>query len=616
MKIDFKELMLNRWAALSHDIFMVVVAWYLAYLFRFDLGDIPLEYHSPAIKYLAILLPIQVILFWTNGLYKGVWRFSSVPDLLRILKSTVMGTVLSIVVIFIVFRLEGLPRSVPILYLLFLMFFLGGSRLAYRWLKDNKIRITNGARVLIVGAGNTGELLVRDMLRNSDDAYQPVAFVDDGKNMRGKEIHGVPVRGVTQDLPALCEELLIDVIVLAIPSASLKERKRIIDICEVTAIPFRTVPQLDSLISGQVSVNQLREVSIEDLLGRDPVKLDWEGIRSGLNGKTVMVSGAGGSIGSELCRQLARLSIDKLILVENSEYNLYQIELELKQSHPDLLLYACLVDIKDEESIERLFKRYSPSVVFHAAAYKHVPMMEYHVREAVYNNIIGTRIMADMANQYRASEFIMISTDKAVNPTNVMGTTKRIAEIYCQNLNAKSDTKYITVRFGNVLGSAGSVVPLFRKQIIEGGPVTVTHRDIERFFMTIPEACQLIMQASILAKGGEIFVLDMGEPIKITYLAEQMILLSGRVPNEDIDIEYTGLRPGEKLYEELFHEQEELSSTSHEKILLAQHRLVDFNMLCEAIDEMKQAIPTYNENLLVESMAKLVPESTLKPVLN
>lgn len=597
--------------AVIHDLLMIPLAWWLAYWLRFNLGVIPEEFRSPAWLALLVLVPIQAGVFWFFGLYRGVWRYASVQDLLRILKSVAVGVFISVVVLFVATRLEGVPRSVPLLYAVLLVMVLSGPRLAYRWLKEHRVTLSSGQRVLIVGAGAAGEMLVRDMLREGGH-YLPVAFVDDKRRRIGQEIHGIPIVGSCDTIPAKARELAIEVIVLAVPSARVAQRKRLIALCEETGLPFRTVPELEGLMTGRVAVDQLREVSIEDLLGREPVDLDWDRIRGGLSGRVVLVSGAGGSIGSELCRQLARLQVKTLVLFENGEYNLYRIELELRATFPALDLEVCLGDVVDRPFIDQVFNRTKPSIVFHAAAYKHVPMLESQVRQAVRNNVVGTRVIADAADRLGCSEFVMISTDKAVNPANVMGSTKRVAEIYCQNLNKRSMTRFITVRFGNVLGSAGSVVPLFRQQIADGGPVTVTHPDIERFFMTIPEACQLIMQAAVQGAGGEIFVLEMGEPVKIRYLAEQMIRLSGLEPGRDIDISYTGLRPGEKLYEELFHEQEALQATKHKKILLAQPRVLDWGALVAVMDEVSDAVQRGDDGVLRQKLAQLVPENRMQ----
>ncbi|HHH42569.1 MAG TPA: polysaccharide biosynthesis protein [Gammaproteobacteria bacterium] len=603
-----RRLFNNRTLAIAHDLAMIPVAWLGAYWLRFNLGVIPEEHLSAAVDILAIVVVIQAIAFHYYGLYRGVWRFASVPDLIRIGKAVLMGMAFSAVTIFLVTRMEGIPRSVFPLYGLLLISLLGSSRLLVRWSKDRKGYTGNDRRLLIVGAGKAGEMFVRDLLRNRKEGYLPVGFVDDSVAKRGREIHGVRVIGSCDEMIGLVEQLAVDLIVLALPSAKSNDMRRLVGLCERTGIPFRTLPPLDRLMSGQITVNQLREVSIDDLLGRDPVSLDWEAIGRELKDKKVLVSGAGGSIGSELCRQIARLRPEHLILLDSSEFNLYSIETELARDCPWLSVSRCLNDVVDQVAMERIFSNHGPDVVFHAAAYKHVPMLEDQLREAARNNVEGTRVMADMAHRFHCGAFVMISTDKAVNPANVMGASKRAAEIYCQNLNQRSPTRFVTVRFGNVLGSAGSVVPLFRKQLESGGPVTVTHREITRYFMTIQESCQLILQASTMGKGGEIFVLDMGEPIKISYLAEQMIRLSGKVPGEDIAIIYTGLRPGEKLYEELFHEKEALQSTGHAKILLARHRGFAWERLREIMDQLHAACTRYDEAALRGLMKELVPE--------
>ncbi len=376
-------------------------------------------------------------------------------------------------------------------------------------------------------------------------------------------------RVLPQNIPRLVEDLAIDLIMLAVPTASAAEMQRLVELCERTGKPFRTVPQLQSLLSGQVTINQLRPVSIEDLLGRTPVTLDWDALRAGLADRVVLVTGAGGSIGSELCRQVVAAGPRRLVMVDNTEFNLYRLETEFAENHPSLDFSRHLLDVGDRIGVDALFKQERPQIVFHAAAYKHVPLLEDQVRAAVRNNVFGTGVVAESADRWRCERFVLISTDKAVNPANVMGATKRVAELLCQDLATRSRTRFITVRFGNVLGSAGSVVPLFQRQIERGGPVTVTDPDIERYFMTIPEACQLIMQAAVIGEGGEIFVLDMGEPVKIRYMAEQMIRLAGREPERDIAIRYIGLRPGEKRFEELFYDAEDLIATSHPKIRTA-----------------------------------------------
>ena len=602
----------SQGAAFTHDLIMIPGAWVMAYWFRLNLGYFSLSYFDQVLPALAIIIPVQLLTFVTLGLYRGVWRFASLPDIVRILKAVVIGAAISMFFLFFITRMEGIPRSVPILYAMLLILFLSGPRLLYRWIKDHHVYLhSSRQRVLIIGAGRAGEMLVRDMLRRGGAQYKPMAFIDDRARRQGQEVHGVPVVGGSDEIPNVAKRMSIELILLAIPSSSAAQMRRVVDLCEQAGMPFRTVPNLRALVSGQVSINELRKVSIEDILGRDPVSLDWDAISTGLAGRTILVTGGGGSIGSELCRQIARLAPARLILFENSEYNLYSIERELRQHFSGLTLDAFLGNVGDIAAVNWVFNTCKPEVVFHAAAYKHVPMLEHQVREAVQNNVLGTRNIAMAADRFGCSEFVLISTDKAVNPANVMGTSKRVSEIFCQNLNARSKTRFITVRFGNVLGSAGSVVPLFREQIASGGPVTVTHREMERYFMTIPEASQLIMQASVIGQGGEIFVLDMGEPIKISYLAEQMIKLSGKEPGQDIEISYTGLRPGEKLYEELFHSQEALEATSTKKILLAKHRKVDWDLLASAMQDLEQGCEIYDDARIVQRLQELVPENRI-----
>ncbi|HEC27733.1 MAG TPA: polysaccharide biosynthesis protein, partial [Gammaproteobacteria bacterium] len=538
----------SRWAAMVHDILMIPVAWILAYWLRYNLSDIPTEFITKALVLIPVVIVVQGLVFVTFGLYRGVWRFASIPDLVRIVKAVFFGTLILAFGIFIITRLHYVPRSVFVFYPVLLIVMLGAPRFIYRLIKDRKFSAENTSRVLVVGAGAAGEMLVRDLLKNAPRLHEPVAFVDDDQYKLGKEIHGIRVVGGTDSIPGLADQLAIDLILLALPSATTEQMRTIVESCEQASVPFRTLPKLQDLVSGQTSPSALREVLIDDLLGRDPVRLRWDKVKEGLTGHSILVTGGGGSIGSELCRQLASLTPSTLILYERSEFNLYSIENDLRSEFPHVKFYAILGDVCDSSNLERVFNKYRPNYVFHAAAYKHVPMLEDQVREAVSNNVIGTKCVALAAQKYGTETFILISTDKAVNPTNVMGTTKRIAEVYCQTLNEHSDVQFITVRFGNVLGSAGSVVPLFKKQIEKGGPVTVTHPDVTRYFMTTSEACQLILQSSVIGKGGEIFVLDMGEPVLVRYLAEQLIRLSGRKPGQDIKIIYTGLRPGEKLY--------------------------------------------------------------------
>lgn len=607
--------MQSRYAAILHDLLMIPPAWLGSYWLRFNLEGIPAEYWQQALDMLPLVMFVQGGLFLYFGLYRGVWRFASIPDLVRILKATLISVAIVAVTIFFFTRLQGVPRSVFVLDAILLVIFLGAPRFVYRWVKDRRLYGREVKNVLIVGAGRAGEMLVRDLLRDPLQAYRPVAFVDDASAKRGKDVHGVRVAGACDVIPRLATELGVQLVLIAMPSANSRQMQRVVGLCEATGLPFRVLPHMQDLVTGQVSLKELREVKIEDLLGRESVSLDWEAITRGVQGKTILVTGGGGSIGSEFCRQVARLGPAHLIIFEQSEYNLYSIELELRQTFPGLMLTALLGDITDPVAVECTLQSHRPSVILHAAAYKHVPMLEYQLRAAVKNNILGTRTLADCASRCGCSSFVMISTDKAVNPANIMGMTKRVAEIYCQNLSAHSDTHFITVRFGNVLGSAGSVIPLFQKQIAAGGPVTVTHPEITRFFMTISEAAQLILQAGAMGQGGEIFVLDMGEPVKIAYLAEQLVLLSGKKPGDDIDIIYTGLRPGEKLYEELFHESEKLAGTRHPKILLSSSRTTDLTNLERSLDLLKGACENSDSYEIYRLLCSLVPEHQSQPPL-
>jgi FlaA1/EpsC-like NDP-sugar epimerase len=598
----------SRYTAFLHDLLMIPVAWLGSYWLRFNLDGIPTEYWQQALRMLPLVLVVQGSLFWYFGLYRGVWRFASMPDLVRIMKATLTGVAVAAVAIFFLTRLQSIPRSVFVLDVILLILLLGTPRFVYRWIKDRRLYGQEVKNVLIVGAGQAGEMLVRDLLRDPLHAYRPVAFVDDASLKQGKDVHGVRVVGACDAIPDLANELDVRLIVIALPSANSRQMQRVVALCEATGLPFRVLPHMKDLVTGQVTLKELREVKIDDLLGRETVSLDWKAITQGVQGKSVLVTGGGGSIGSELCRQVARLKPAHLVIFEQSEFNLYSIEIELRRSFPELKLTALLGDICDPVAVEQMLRRHRPAVILHAAAYKHVPMLEHQLRAAVMNNVLGTRTLAALADRYGCVMFVMISTDKAVNPANIMGMTKRVAEIYCQNLSARSATHFITVRFGNVLGSAGSVIPLFQKQIAQGGPVTVTHPEITRYFMTIPEAAQLILQAGTMGKGGEIFVLDMGEPVKIAYLAEQLIRLSGKKPGEEIEIIYTGLRPGEKLYEELFHESEKLAGTTHPKILLANSRSMDFAQLEQVLDGLATACEANDVREIYGLLSELVPE--------
>jgi len=598
----------SRLSIFLHDLFMVPLAWIGAYWLRFNLDEIPDEYFYPALLYLPLVIAIQVSAFWAFGLYRGVWRFSSMPDLVRIAKAVSAGIFFITGFLFLFNRLEGLPRSVIPLYMLMLLALLCIPRFIYRFWKERAISERIGQRALIVGAGSAGDMLVRDLLSNPNSGYIPAIFVDDQRSKLNREIRGIRVAGTIDQIPQLIAQWEIEVVLIAVPSATDVQMRRIVEICERCGVPFQTLPSVKELLSGTVTKASLREVSILDILGRDPVKLDWSRIQANLHDKVILVTGAGGSIGSELCKQLSKVAPRKLIVFDQCEFNLYKIDAELTKRFPDSAHLSVLGDVTDALAVQRLISTERPQVIFHAAAYKHVPLLENQIREAVRNNLIGTQILAQAALAEGVERFVLISTDKAVNPTNVMGATKRAAEILCQNLDKPGSTRFTTVRFGNVLDSAGSVVPLFREQIRNGGPVTVTHPDITRYFMTIPEACQLIMQAESVGEGGEVFVLDMGEPVKIVYLAEQMIRLSGKIPGKDVAIEFVGLRPGEKLYEELFHGEEQLLDTGYSKLRLAKARIYDDNAWFSNIEALAPACEQQEQESILVLLKQLVPE--------
>jgi FlaA1/EpsC-like NDP-sugar epimerase len=599
----------TRSAAFLHDLVMIPLAWMGALWLRFNLESVPLEYFSAAWSAVPAVVLVQGAVFWYFGLYRGVWRFASLPDLLRIVKAIGLGVSLLAVGLFLATRMHGIPRSIFPLYAVLLLLALGGPRLLYRWFKDRRIYTLSSRNTLVVGAGRAGEMLVRDLLRNPDFGYQPLGFIDDDVDKKGREIHGVRVLGDSTKIERLCERLNVGMVLLAIPSASSEQMRQLVEHCERANVPMKTLPGIKDLPSGRAGHAALREISIEDLLGREPVSLDWEAIAAGVEMQTVLVTGGGGSIGAELCRQIGRLKPNKLVIFDACEFNVYQIERELKILLPNLQVHALLGDVCDAARLEQVFRQFKPSLVLHAAAYKHVPMLESQARQAVRNNVLGTRDTAAAATRHGCKTFVLISTDKAVNPTNVMGASKRLAEMCCQHSDAQSPaTSFVIVRFGNVLDSAGSVVPLFREQIARGGPVTVTHPDVKRYFMTIPEASQLILQAAAVGRGGELFVLDMGEPISINYLARQMILLAGKTPEVDVNIKFTGLRPGEKLFEELFHPGEALRASQHEKLLLAKSRTVDWQRFETDLERLDQACNRVDEAAVRQLLADLVPE--------
>lgn len=563
--------------ALLHDVAMAGLAWSLAYLLRFNFS-IPTEFIVSLIQTLPWAVALQALVFVYMGLYRGVWRFASVSDLKRIILSVSLSAVV-IVAVFFMLKLDIIiPRSVLVLDPILLILMMGGSRFAYRAWKDHQLygtTLRQGNPVLVLGAGEAAIALVKDLARSSQ--WQVVGLLDDDKRLTGREVFGVKVKGTINELEFIAKRFAIRHVIVAMPAVHHLKRRQAIDLANQLGLEVLTVPALDDMISGKVSISQIRKVDVEDLLGRDMVKLDSSGLAHLIEGNSVLVSGAGGSIGSELCRQIVKFNPHTLICLDISEFSLYQLEQEFSASSLNVRLVYLTCDVKNKTRLANFLAQYQPAVVFHAAAYKHVPMMENsNVWEALSNNVIGTYTLAQACKEANVSKFVLISTDKAVNPTNVMGASKRLAEMVCQGLQDElapdaQGTRFVMVRFGNVLGSSGSVIPKFREQIAKGGPITITHPDITRYFMSIPEAAQLVMQAGLMGQGGEIFVLDMGEPVKIASLAADMIRLSGLQPDE-INIEYVGLRPGEKLYEELLADDEHTMPTPHEKLRIAKAR--------------------------------------------
>ncbi|MEK9826087.1 MAG: nucleoside-diphosphate sugar epimerase/dehydratase, partial [Methylotenera sp.] len=563
--------------AFMHDVVMISLAWFLAYSLRFNFA-IPESFVESFLQTLPWVILLQAGIFIALGLYRGVWRFASVADLRRIILAVIASAIV-IIAVFFMLKLEVvIPRSVLVLDPILLILMMGGSRFAYRAWKDHKLygtTLRQGNPVLVLGAGEAAATLVKDLARSSQ--WQVVGLLDDDVRLTGREVFGVKVRGVIADLENIAKRYDIGHVIVAMPAVHHLKRRQAIDLANRLGLEVLTVPAIDDMISGKVSISQVRKVDVEDLLGRDPVKLDSSGLSHLLANGTVLVTGAGGSIGSELCRQIVKFNPQTLICMDVSEFSLYQLEQEFsgKNSLTHIVYLTC--DVKNKTRLTHFLAQYQPSVVFHAAAYKHVPMMENcNVWEALSNNVLGTYVLAQACKAANVAKFVLISTDKAVNPTNVMGASKRLAEMVCQGLQdefapGETGTRFVMVRFGNVLGSSGSVIPKFREQIAQGGPITITHPEITRYFMSIPEAAQLVMQAGLMGQGGEIFVLDMGEPVKIAALAADMIRLSGLQPDE-IEIKYVGLRPGEKLYEELLADDEHTMPTPHEKLRIAKSR--------------------------------------------
>ena len=570
-----KKLFLNHRSALAvfHDALATGVAWYFAYLLRFNF-DLPIEHQTVMLEVLWLVVPIQVIAFVSFGLYKGIWRFASLLDLRRIFFAVTAAIFALSLVLFIFNNSLNVPRSVLILDPILLVLMMGGSRFIYRIMKERHFfsyDSKKGEPVIIVGAGAPAIGLVKDLAKNS--RWWVAALLDDDQLMHGREILGIKVQGNISSIAKVAARFNVHHVIIALPFADNMQRRYILDLANRSGLHVLTVPSTEDLMSGRLNVSQIRRVEVEDLLGRDAVNLDSTGLGEQIKGQSIFVSGAGGSIGSELCRQIIKFQPRELICLDISELGLYKLNEEFATK--DLKIVCVVGDVKNANRLNQLFIKYQPQLVFHAAAYKHVPLMESdNVYEALNNNVLGTFTLANTCKLANVDKFVLISTDKAVKPTNVMGATKNLAEMVCQGLQAENGTRFVTVRFGNVLGSSGSVIPKFREQIKIGGPVTVTHQDITRYFMSIPEASQLVMQAGMMGSGGEIFVLDMGEPVRIFDLAKDMIKLSG-FSEDEIKIEFSGLRAGEKLYEELLADDETTLLTTHEKLRIASARAVD-----------------------------------------
>ncbi|HEX9779041.1 MAG TPA: nucleoside-diphosphate sugar epimerase/dehydratase [Geopsychrobacteraceae bacterium] len=598
--------------AYALNILCILAAFVLAFALRFDF-QIPTVHWNTILLLSLPLLLVKLLTFRMTGAFAGWWRYVSLADVAGIFRANLIASAFFALLVAVTIRLDNVPRSILLLDAILCFLLICGIRFVTRAFREDYLnffgrRKGDRKNILIVGAGQAGQAIVREIRLNRELRKAVVGFIDDDPDKLGSSLQGVPVLGATEQLPQLCRRYAIDKILIAIPSATGRQMRKIVERCKGTGVLFMTLPGVGELLEGKVSVSQIREVDVQDLLGRKPVRLDVAKIDAMIRGRKILVTGAAGSIGSEICRQVASFGAKELFLYEHAESPLFQLELELSESFPDVRLHAIVGDVRDAARVNNAFERHLPDVVFHAAAYKHVPMMEKNPAEGAKTNVFGTRNVANAADRYGCESFVMVSTDKAVNPTNIMGASKRAAELYVQALSTISKTRFETVRFGNVLGSAGSVVPTFKQQIKNGGPVRVTHPDITRFFMTIPEATQLVLQAGTMGSGGEIFLLDMGESVKIVHLAEELIRLSGFRPYEDIDISFTGLRPGEKLYEELLLAGEGVRPTAHEKIMVAAAAECDRELLLVKLEELYQCVRVMDKLGVRCKLMEIVPE--------
>ena len=607
-------------AVFAFDLAVVLVAWLGAYSLGRDFS-LPSEHLPIMWNALLLLVPAQALIFRMTGLYRGIWFFSGMPDLQRILKSVALSALLVAAAASLFAPAPGVPRSVLVLYPLLLLLAMGGGRAAYRMWKEHQLYGALGAKgkpVLVMGAGRTGASLIQELSRSGE--WRVVGFLDDDPSKQRRELMGQRILGTLNELAYWSKALRVRHVILAMPSVTDQVRQHVSTLCVRAGVTAYTVPSTEQLLLERDRLDHVRPIDLEDLLGRSPVRIETPEVRDLLSGRVVMVTGAGGSIGGELCRQIARLQPAQLVLFDNNEFGLYSVCEEMSTCFPEVSIVPLGGDVKEAAWVGEVMRRYAPFVVFHAAAYKHVPLMEEHnAWQAVRNNVLGTYVVATAAKRAEVRKFVLVSTDKAVNPTNVMGATKRLAEMVCQALHeAGGQTRFEMVRFGNVLGSSGSVIPKFRAQIARGGPVTVTHPEITRFFMSIPEASQLVLDAAAMGVGGEIFVLDMGKPVRIADLARDMIRLSGR-SEEEVRIIYTGLRPGEKLYEELLSDDEHTRPTHHPKLRIAKARPVPSGWLDELLAWLKQPAPRSDAEVR-RDLRRWVPEyqpntpPTLRPV--
>ena len=590
------------------DILAINAAFYIALYLRFE-GNIDPQYLKVYLNNMIYLTLIKVAVFSYFKLYKSLWKYASIEEFLQVIVAAVVSNTGVLSYLFI--KQTPLPRSVYIIVTMIDIFLIGGIRISYRMLRlltESELRLSkHSKRVMIIGAGDAGAMIIRELKNHRQLNSIPVAVIDDDIKKEGTRINGVPILGQRYDIMSVAIKKKIDEIIIAIPSASQKEIREIVNECKRTKAKVRIVPGMYELIGGEITIQQVRDVQIEDLLGRDEVKLNTNEISDYIMGKKVLVTGGGGSIGSELCRQIVKYHPSELIVLDIYENNAYDLQNELKRKYEHINLKVIIASVRDKERIDQVIRDVRPHIIFHAAAHKHVPLMEDNPREAIKNNVFGTLHLVQAADQYEVQRFVMISTDKAVNPTNIMGATKRLCEMIIQSMDKQSKTEFVAVRFGNVLGSNGSVIPLFKTQIAQGGPVTVTHPEIIRYFMTIPEAAQLVLQAGGMAAGGEIFVLDMGEPVKILNLAEDLIKLSGLEPYEDIEIQFTGLRPGEKLFEELLLDEEGMKNTKHQKIFIGKPLSIDYKLLLNNLQILKDMIHTGSDQEIKNYVAKIVP---------